>query len=61
MSEEEENKSIKEIKVDITTDNGNSSLSLLNRKQKRKNVSFKSKNYISEYPDITTPPPKNLI
>lgn len=61
MNEEEEgNNSIKEIKVKITSENENSFL-VLNKIQKKKNISFQSKNYISEYPKITTPPPKYLI
>ncbi|WP_036841318.1 hypothetical protein [Polaribacter sp. Hel_I_88] len=61
MNEEEEgNNSIKEIKVKIASENENSYL-VLNKIQKMKNISFQSKNYISEYPKITTPPPKYLL
>ena len=61
MNEEEEgNNSMKEIKVKIASENENSYL-ILNKIQKMKNISFQSKNYISEYPKITTPPPKYLL
>lgn len=61
MNEEEEgNNSVKEIKLKITSDNENSFF-VLNKIQKKKNISFQSKNYISEYPKITTPPPKGLV
>ena len=62
MNEEEEgSNSIKEIKVKIASENENSLLLVLNKIQKKKNISFQSKNYISQYPKITTPPPKHLI
>ena len=58
--EEEENnikKTSKELKVLYSTD-----LSIFFRKtQKRLNVVFHSKNYVSEYIGITTPPPKFLF
>ena len=58
--EEEENnikKTSKELKVLYSTD-----LSIFFRKtQKRLNVVFYSKNYVSEYIGITTPPPKFLF
>lgn len=61
MNEEEEGDcSLKAVKVKITSENENSFL-VLNKIQKKKNASFQSKNYISEYPKITTPPPKYLI
>lgn len=62
MNEEEEegDYSLKAVKVKITSENENSFL-VLNKIQKKKNASFQSKNYISEYPKITTPPPKYLI
>ncbi|MEO9572273.1 MAG: hypothetical protein ABJH82_10300 [Polaribacter sp.] len=46
-----------EIKIHPTE---NSSAFVLNGIQKRKNVRFLSKNYTSQYPNITTPPPKFL-
>ena len=60
MKKRKRNNSIKEIKVKIASENENSFL-VLNKIQKKKNISFQSKNYISEYPKITTPPPKYLI
>jgi|TARA_Y100000766_G_C18620514_1_gene465887 hypothetical protein len=60
MNEEEEgNSSVQEIKLKITSENENSFL-VLSRIQKKKNISYQSKNYFSEYPKITTPPPKDL-
>ncbi len=60
MNEEEENhgkNTIKEVKIIPY-----SVVSISFRKnQKRKNVRFKSKNYISEYPNIDTPPPKFVL
>lgn len=61
MSEEEENQgktTFKEIKIfshseDVT-------ISYI-KDQKRKNVRFLSKNYISEYPKKVTPPPKFVL
>lgn len=61
MNEEEEgNNSIKEIKEKITSENENYYL-VLHKIQKIKIISFQSKNYISEYPKNTTPPPKYFI
>tara|TARA_R110002049_G_scaffold80402_3_gene204460 strand:- start:444 stop:740 length:297 start_codon:yes stop_codon:yes gene_type:complete len=61
LSEEEEEshgkQAIKEIKVYPTTD-----LIVFFRKiQKKKNVRFTSKNYISLYPKILTPPPESVL
>ncbi|ARV15864.1 hypothetical protein [Polaribacter sp. SA4-12] len=62
MTEEEENKgkeASKDLEVKINPTEQFSSL-FLNRIQKKKNVSFQSKTYISEYPKNTTPPPEFL-
>ena len=62
MNEEEENKgkeASKNLEVKINTTEQFSSL-FLNRIQKKKNVSFQSKTYTSEYPKNTTPPPEFL-
>ncbi|ARV07137.1 hypothetical protein BTO04_10755 [Polaribacter sp. SA4-10] len=62
INEEEENKgkeSAKDLEIKIhTTDHFNDFI--INGIQKKKNVSFKSTNYTSEYPKNTTPPPKSL-
>lgn len=68
INEEEENKgkegkegkeSAKELEIKIDpTDHFNDFT--INGIQKKKNVSFKSTNYTSEYPKNTTPPPKSL-
>ena len=63
MNEEEENKgkeASKNLEVKINTTEQFSSL-FLNRIQKKKNVSFQSKTYTSEYPKNTTPPPEFLL
>lgn len=63
MNEEEENKgkeASKNLEVKINSTEQFSSL-FLNRIQKKKNVSFQSKTYISEYPKNTTPPPEFLL
>ena len=62
MNEEEENKgneTSKNLEVKINTTEQFGSL-VLNRIQKKKNVSFQSKTYTSEYPKNTTPPPEFL-
>ena len=61
--EEEENKgkeSTKDLEIKIYPSDNFSSL-FLKGIQKNKNVSFTSKNYTSEYPKITTPPPEFLV
>lgn len=60
MNEEEENNSIKEIKVKIISEN-HSFLLGLDDLQQRKNVSFQFKNYISRYTKILTPPPEIVL
>lgn len=63
MNEEEENKgkeSAKDLEIKLPTSE-HFNFFFLNGIQKMKNVSFQSKNYTSEYPKITTPPPKFLI
>lgn len=63
MNEEEENKgkeASKNLEVKINPTEQFSSL-FLNRIQKKKNVSFQSKTYTSEYPKNTTPPPEFLL
>lgn len=62
INEEEDNKGKEsandlEFKIHPTE---NSSAFVLNGIQKRKNVRFLSKNYTSQYPKITTPPPEFL-
>jgi len=62
MNEEEENQGKEaakdsEIKIYSTEQFG---ALLLNGIQKKKNVSFHSKTYTSEYPKNTTPPPEFL-
>ena len=62
LTEEEENKNQKAIKafaLKIQANDYNTSV-FFNNIQKKKNVRFKSKNYISEYPKILTPPPELL-
>lgn len=62
MNEEEENhgkKSAKNLEIKIQTTENCSNL-LLFGIQYKKDIRFKSKNYTSEYPKITTPPPKFL-
>ena len=61
MNEEEENngKEGKEFAKDLEINTAENSGTLLqNGIQKKRNVRFTSKNYISEYPKNTTPPPK---
>ncbi|KGL59994.1 hypothetical protein SAMN04487762_0263 [Polaribacter sp. Hel1_33_78] len=63
INEEEENKgkeAAKDLKIKIYPSDNCSSL-FLKGIQKKKNISFTSKNYISEYPKITTPPPEFLV
>jgi SUMO ligase MMS21 Smc5/6 complex component len=63
MNEEEENKgkeSAKDLEIKLHQTE-NFSTFILNEIQKNKNVSFRSKNYTTEYPKITTPPPKFFI
>ena len=68
MNEEEENpgkdgkkgkEAAKDLEVKIYPTEQFGSL-LLNGIQKKKNVSFQSKTYTSEYPKNTTPPPELL-
>jgi hypothetical protein len=65
MNEEEENKgkegkeAAKDLEVKIYSTEQFGTL-LLNGIQKKKNVSFQSKTYTSEYPKNTTPPPEFL-
>lgn len=56
--ESSESKVYSEIK--LSTSSYNSSL-LLESFSKTKSVVFHSKNYISECPKITTPPPKSML
>jgi hypothetical protein len=62
INEEEDNKgkeSAKDLEIKIhSTDHFNDFI--INGIQKKKNVSFKSTNYTSEYPKNTTPPPRSL-
>lgn len=63
MSEEEENQgkesneAAKDLEIKIYPTEQFGAL-LLNVIQKKKNVSFQSKTYTSQYPKNTTPPPK---
>jgi hypothetical protein len=62
MNEEEESKgkeSAKDLKNKIQLSENLGAL-LLNRIQKNRNISFTSKDYTSEYPKNTTPPPESL-
>lgn len=65
MSEEEENQgkesneAAKDLEIKIYPTEQFGTL-LLNGIQKKKNVSFQSKTYTSQYPKNTTPPPKFL-
>ena len=62
INEEEENKG-KEVSKDLEIKihpTENLDVSLLDEIQKTKNVSFCSKEYTSEYPKNTTPPPEFL-
>ncbi|MFK8059508.1 MAG: hypothetical protein AB8B78_05390 [Polaribacter sp.] len=62
MNEEEESKgkeASKDLEIKIQQVEQQSTY-LKNGIQKKKNISFKSKNYISEYPKKTTPPPQLL-
>ncbi|KGL62526.1 hypothetical protein [Polaribacter sp. Hel1_85] len=65
INEEEEHKgkegkeSAKDLEIKIHPTE-NSKDFVHNGIQKRKNVSFLSKNYTSQYPKITTPPPEFL-
>ncbi|WP_072556629.1 hypothetical protein [Tenacibaculum todarodis] len=57
LNEEEESTgkvSLKDVKINTTTSNS----FLFNRIQKKKNVRFTTKNYVSEYPKLDTPPPE---
>ncbi|PHN98342.1 hypothetical protein CSC81_07595 [Tenacibaculum discolor] len=58
LSEEEEN--TKHVKVaELKAHPNEDYTSFLYKKiQKKKNVSFLSKNYVSQYPKILTPPPE---
>ncbi|MDE1205237.1 hypothetical protein [Tenacibaculum larymnensis] len=58
LSEEEEN--TKHVKVaELKAHPNEDYTSFLYKKiQKKKNVSFQSKNYVSQYPKILTPPPE---
>ncbi|TDQ28427.1 hypothetical protein [Tenacibaculum caenipelagi] len=60
LNEEEENtKEIKGLEMTIhPIENNNNSSFLYYRIQKKKNVRFQSKNYVSQYPKILTPPPE---
>ena len=63
LNEEEENSengAVKELSVKFNLSDKFHDL-LLGGLQKNKNISFWSKNYISEYPSNTTPPPKFLL
>jgi hypothetical protein len=60
--EEEENKGkgvAKDLKIKINATENFCNLLLIGI-QKKKNVRFQSKNYLSEYPKKTTPPPELL-
>jgi hypothetical protein len=65
INEEEENKgnkgkeSAKDLEIKIHSIDRLNDFRI-NGIQKKKNVSFKSTNYTSEYPKNTTPPPKSL-
>jgi hypothetical protein len=62
MNEEEENKgkeTSKDLEIKFHSTESFGTL-LLNGIQKKKNVRFGSKNYTSEYPKRTTPPPEFL-
>lgn len=61
LSEEEEN--TKHVKVaELKAHPNEDYTSFLYKKiQKKKNVSFQSKNYVSQYPKILTPPPEFFI
>ncbi|CAM1358924.1 conserved hypothetical protein [Tenacibaculum sediminilitoris] len=58
LNEEEEN--TKHIKIDELKahPNNNDTSFLFKTIQKKKNVRFQSKNYVSQYPKILTPPPE---
>lgn len=61
---EEEEKNGKEAPKDLEIKiypSENFSLMVINQLQKKKNVSFNSKNYTSQYPKVTTPPPQFLL
>ena len=63
MNEEEENKgkeAAKDLEIKIYSSE-HVGFYFLNKIQKKKNVSFWSKNYTSVFPKNTTPPPKFLI
>lgn len=63
MNEEEENKgkeAAKDLEIKIQPSENFEAL-FLNGIQKKKNVRFQSKNYSSEYPKNTTPPPEFLF
>ena len=63
INEEEENKgkeSAKDFETKIHPSKSFSNL-FLNGIQVQKNVSYRSKNYTSEYPQITTPPPEIIV
>jgi hypothetical protein len=59
MNEEEEKgkESAKDLEIKIQPTENNCSF-LLKEFQKNRNLTFLSKNYVSKYPKIFTPPPK---
>lgn len=62
LNEEEEkkgNESAKELEIKIYSSNQYGSL-IINELQKKKNVSYNSKEYTSKFPKIDTPPPEFL-
>jgi hypothetical protein len=62
MNEEEDNQgneTAKDLEIKIYSTEHYGAM-LLNGIQKKKNVSFQSKTYTSQYPKNTTPPPKFL-
>ena len=59
LNEEEENtKNIKGMEMTIHPQENNNTTFIHYKIQKRENVRFQSKNYISQYPKILTPPPE---
>ncbi|WP_428741485.1 hypothetical protein [Tenacibaculum sp.] len=60
LNEEEENtKSLKGMEMTIHPQESNNNTTFTHYKiQKRENVRFQSKKYISQYPKILTPPPE---
>ncbi|WP_299670459.1 hypothetical protein [uncultured Polaribacter sp.] len=64
INEEEENKGKEESKIDSELKIHSSTFItsfLSNDSQMNKNIRFHSKNYVSEYLKITTPPPKFML